>query len=209
MIRVFIADDHKVIRDGLKLIFSQTPDLEVSGTADNAEEVIHRADSEKWDVLILDIDMPGCGGLAAIDRLKALSPKLKIIVFTMYDERSYARTVFQAGADGFLSKDRSPEELIEAIRKVAHGGRYITPSLAEHLLETDAQAQSEPHLALSQRELTILLQLAKGKTQKDMAVSLNISASTIASHVQNIKRKLGFSTTGEAVQYAHLHGLVK
>jgi two-component system, NarL family, invasion response regulator UvrY len=209
MIRIFVADDHKVIRDGLKLIFSQTDDLQVCGDADNAEEVIRRAGQEQWDVLILDIDMPGCGGLEAIDRLKAIAPELKVVVFTMYDERSYAQTMFRAGADAFMSKDRSPEELIEAIRKVNQGGRYITASLAEYLLESDSKVQSVPHLALSKRELNILLLLAKGVAQKEIAGNLNVSASTVASHVQNIKRKLGFATTGEAIQYAHVHGLVK
>jgi two-component system invasion response regulator UvrY len=209
MIRVFITDDHQIVREGLKRIVTDTDDMIVCGDAASGEELLSRAPREEWDVLVLDISMPGANGLEVIQRLASIKPDTKIVVFTMYDEASHALRVMRAGAKGFLSKARPPVEVLDAIRKVYSGGRYIPPSLAEYLFERDIDLKKEPHQTMSDREYEIFLLLGKGKKPKEIAEQLEVSYSTVTTYVHRIKSKLSVNSIGEIVQYAYRHRLAE
>ena len=207
MIRVFITDDHEIVREGLKRIVADTDDMVVCGDAASGEELISRAEQVEWDVLVLDISLPGINGVEVMQRIREMKPDTKIVVFTMYDEASHALRVMRAGARGFLSKGRPPVEVLDAIRKVHAGGRYIPPSLAEYLFEQHVDLKKEPHQNMSGREYEILILLGKGKNTKEIAEQLNVSYSTITTYVHRIKNKLSVKSIGEIVQYAFRHGL--
>jgi two-component system, NarL family, invasion response regulator UvrY len=207
MIRVFIADDHEIVREGLIRLVSECRDMSVCGDASTGSEVIRRAKSETWDVLVLDISMPDVNGLEVIQQLKILKPDLKIVVFTMYNESSHAVRVLRAGAMGFLSKDRPPKEVLETIRKVYRGGRYITPSLAEYLFERDIDLKKDPHQTMSDREYEVFIMIGKGMKPIEIAARLNLGYSTVTTYVHRIKSKLSVDSIGEIVQYAFRHGL--
>lgn len=207
MIRVFITDDHEIVREGLKRIVSDTEDMVVCGDAASGEELLRRAETEAWDVLVLDINLPGINGLEVIQRIGATKPGTKIVAFTMYDEASHALRVMRAGAKGFLSKTRPPVELLDAIRKVHSGGRYVTSSLAEYMFEKDIDLKKEPHQTMSAREYEIFLLLGKGKKPKEIAEQLEVSYSTVTTYVSRVKSKLSVNSIGEIVQYAFRHRL--
>jgi two-component system invasion response regulator UvrY len=209
MIRVFITDDHQIVRDGLKRIVEDTQDMMVCGDAASGEELLSRAETEDWDVLVLDISLPGVNGLEVMQRLSAIKPETKVVVFTMYDEASHALRVLRAGAKGFLSKARPPAEVLDAIRKVYSGGRYIPSSLAEYLVERDVDLKKEPHQTMSDREYEIFILLVKGKNPKEISEQLSVSYSTVTTYVHRIKQKLSVKSMGEIVQYAFRHRLAE
>jgi DNA-binding NarL/FixJ family response regulator len=207
MIRVFIADDHEIVREGLIRLISECRDMTICGDTASGLDVVQRAKNETWDVLVLDLSMPNINGLEVIQQLRVIKPDIKIVVFTMYNESSHAVRVLRSGAMGFLSKDRPPREVLDAIRKVYRGGRYITPTLAEYLFERDIDLKKDPHQTMSDREYEVFILLGKGMKPIEIAAQLNLGYSTITTYVHRIKNKLSVHSIGEIVQYAFRHRL--
>lgn len=209
MIRVFVVDDHAVVREGIKRIVQSAPDMMLMGEAGEGGEVLARAESEVWDVLLLDLSLPDRSGLDVLTRMKALRPQTKVVVLTMHAEDQYAVRVLRAGADGYLTKGRSSQELLDAIRAVATEGKYITARLAELLLSGHGSGEhAAPHEALSDREMEVLLLIGRGMTPSAVADALEVKPSTVSTHLRAIKDKLAAGSLGDLVQYAVRAGLV-
>ena len=208
MIRVVIADDHTIVREGLKEILSAAGDFEVVAEAVDGHQAIERARTMAFDVLVLDMSMPGKSGMELIKQLKTEFPKLRIVVLTMHQENQYAVRAIRAGASGYLTKDAASEQLVNAIRKVASGGAFISAEVAE-LLARQAQGavQGAPHEALSDREFQVLRLLVSGAPLTDIGEDLHLSVKTISAHKARILQKLGLSNQSELVRYAIAHGL--
>ncbi|MBI4457249.1 MAG: response regulator transcription factor [Acidobacteria bacterium] len=209
MIKILVADDHAVVREGLKQIVSETKDLVVAGEASNGQEVLDRVRSSHWDVVLLDIAMPGRGGLDVLRELRSERPKLPILVLTMHPEDQYAVRVLKAGAAGYLTKESAPQQLVEAIRKVVKGGKYISPSVAEELaLYLEPDVEKLPHEILSDREYQVFCMIASGKTVSQIAVELALSVKTISSYRTRILEKMRMKNNAELTHYAMKRGLV-
>ncbi len=209
MIRVLVADDHGVVREGIKRILADTPDLCVAGEADNGREAYAKVATQAWDVVLLDLSMPGKSGLEVLHDLKRLRPQLPVLVFSMHTGGQYAMRAFKAGALGYLPKDCLPQELVAALRKVVHGGRYVSPSLAEQLVFEVTRKSDQPlYTDLSDREYQVLCLLAAGNTVSDIAQELALSVKTISTYRARILEKLHLKTTAELIRYAILHELV-
>lgn len=208
MIRVFIADDHAIVREGVKRLLENESDLVVVGEAETGAGVIERAKAEVWDVLLLDLTLPDLNGLEVLKQVKAVRPRSKVLVLTMQNEDQYALRILKAGADGYLTKGHPGGEILDAIRKIAAGGKYLTPRLAELLLSTRADADREPHEMLTDREHDVLVMIGRGKTPSAVAHELGLSPSTVSTHISRIKTKLGLDSVGQLVQYAVRAGLV-
>jgi DNA-binding NarL/FixJ family response regulator len=206
MIRVFLADDHAIVRDGLRRLITETDGLALAGETSKGREALERAQQPDVDVLVLDLSLEDLGGLEVLRRLRELRPKLPVVVLSMYPEEQYAVRVLKMGAQAYLSKGRSSRELVEAIRTVADGRRYLTPGVADALLMNNSE--KAPVERLSEREHQVFVLIAQGRTPGDIAAELNVSASTISSHLVHIREKLGVRTNGELVQYAYRSGLV-
>ncbi|HPQ70563.1 MAG TPA: response regulator transcription factor [bacterium] len=208
MIRVFIADDHEIVRSGLKQLLADDSDIRVCGETETALGLPEKARKENWDVLVLDVNMPGNNGPQTVREILAAKPGLTIVLFTMYPEDHHVVTYFRAGALGFLNKRRPIGELADAIRTVSKGKRYITKELAEYLLEHEIDLSKRPEAMLSARELQVVRGLAMGKLSKSVALDMGISQSTVNSYVQRIKIKLGLKSITEIVDYARGNGLL-
>ncbi|NOZ00778.1 MAG: response regulator transcription factor [Deltaproteobacteria bacterium] len=208
MIRVFIVDDHEIVRTGLRRILGEIPDMTVCGEAAGAEGLIPLLEDEKPDVVILDVHMPGGNNPSLVNRIRLLIPAPGVVVFTMFHEDSHAIAYLRAGAGAYISKSRSSMDLVEAIRKVHGGGRFITPSLAEYLFENQIDINRPPAESLSAGELGVLRALADGKRATEIARETERSVSTVNTFVQRIKTKLGLRTVVEIVQYARDNGLL-
>jgi DNA-binding NarL/FixJ family response regulator len=203
MIKVLVADDHAVVRRGLRQILSETDDLLVGGEATNAPEVIERVGKERWDVVILDISMPGGNGIDLIGDIRRVRPEARVLVLTVFAEEQYAIRAIRAGAAGFLTKESAPQKLVEAVRKVASGGRYVSPELAEALASLVAgDAHRAPHERLSDREFEVLKMIASGKTVSQVAEELGLSVKTVSTHRARILHKMGMRTNAELTHYA-------
>ena len=212
MIRAFIADDHAIVRDGLRAALAATDDIEVVGDAGSGAALFAAAEAggASWDVVLLDLTLPDASGLSVLRRLLELHPRLHVLVLTMHPEDQYAVRVLQAGAAGFINKGRSVETLIAAIRTVAAGRRYVTPELGDLLIRTPPRLRTPAASAdaLTTRELEILLHVGKGASTSEIAQVLGLSASTVSTHLGRIKDRLGLSSTGQLAQYALQAGLV-
>jgi DNA-binding NarL/FixJ family response regulator len=203
MIRVLIADDHAILRRGLKEILVREFEDSVFGEAKDTQEVIARTQSNDWDLLILDISMPGRSGLDALRDLRALRPKLPVLVLSMYSEAQYGKRTLRAGASGFMTKESAPEELIKAVQKVLAGGRYVGPVLAEKLaLDLNDEVQRDVQETLSHREFEVLRMIALGKTVGQIAGELHLSVSTVSTYRARILEKMKMTTTAELMQHA-------
>ncbi len=210
MIRIFIADNQAVVREGIKRIIADTTDLRVVGEAKADQELSTQLDSQSADVLILDISMPGGNGLEVLQELKQAQPWMPVLVFSGHPEHHHAVRAFKAGAKGYLTKDSPPDELLGAIRKVAEGGCYASPSLAEHLILSMAQESEEPlHARLSNREYQVLCMLASGKTVSAIGEELALSVKTISTYRSRLLEKLQMRTTAELIHYAIQQHLVE
>lgn len=211
MIKVLIADDHAILRAGLKHILSDTPDIVVGGEAGNGHETLAKAQAEHWDVLLLDMTMPGRSGIELIKQLKQLVPRLPILILSMHKEDVYAVRALKAGASGYLCKDNAEDQLVAALRKVAAGGLYITPTVAEKLaldmLQGD-DANTPPHTRLSDREYQVFQALVAGESVSEIADRLNLSVKTVSTHKMHILEKMRCENIAELVRYAIQHGLV-
>ncbi|MGH9340747.1 MAG: response regulator [Acidobacteriota bacterium] len=211
MIKVLVADDHAVVREGLKRIINETSDMTVSGEANNGQEVLNKVLAEDWDVVLLDISMPGRGGLEVLRQLRAERPKLPVLILSMHSEDQYAVRVLKTGAAGYITKDSTPEKLVAAIRRVVRGRKYISPAVAEILafdLEVDHKSDSL-HAALSDREYQVLCLMASGKTVSDIAEDLALSVKTISTYRTRILEKLNLKNNAELIRYAIKHELVE
>ena len=210
MIKILIADDHPIVRKGLKEIIEDTSDLKVVDEASTGQEVLEKVFKAEFDVILLDISMPGKSGLEILKELKSHKPKLTVLVLSMHPEEHYAIQVLKAGASGYLTKESAPEELIAAIRKVSQGGKYVSSSLAEKLavyLETDAE--KPVYEILSDREYQVMIMIASGKTVKQIADELSLSVKTISTHRTRLLNKTEFKNNAEITYYAIKNALVE
>jgi len=209
MIKILIADDHAVVRRGLKQILAEEPNMAVFGEACNAQEVLKNVREQNWDIVILDITMPDRSGLEVLKELKNIRPKLPVLILSIHPEEQYAVRVLKAGAAGYMTKESAPEELVKAVRKVIRGSKYISPSLAEKLafdLETDSEKPL--HETLSDREYQVMCMIASGKTVKEIAKKLYLSVKTISTHRARILGKMKMKTNAELTHYAIKNRLV-
>jgi DNA-binding NarL/FixJ family response regulator len=209
MIRVLIADDHAIVRKGLKQIVGDTPDVVVVGEAANGHEVLDYVRREECDVVLLDIAMPGKDGLDTLKELKAARPLLPVLILSMYPEEQYAVRLLKAGASGYLTKESAPEELVAAIRKVSKKGKYISASLGEKLaFLLDSGGDKPPHERLSDREYQVMLMMAGGKTPTDVAEEMCLSVKTVSTYRARALRKMGMRNNAEFAFYAMKEGLL-
>ena len=209
MIRVVIADDHTIVRDGLKQILAAAGDLSVVGEARDGQEVLQQVRASDFDVLLLDMSMPGKSGTELIKQVKDEKPKLRVLVLSMHQEHQYAVRAVRAGASGYLTKDSASTQLVTAIRKVATGGAFISAEVAEALaLSAMSQNEGPPHTALSDREYQVFRMLASGISVSDIAARLNLSVKTVSTHKSRLLEKLGVRNQTELVHYALKHRLV-
>src|SRR5213083_840080 len=209
MIKVVVVDDHAVVREGLKRIISENPGMAVTGEAGDGNEAIRVIQSEPCDVVLLDITMPDKSGLDVLKQLHAESPRLPILVLSMHSEDQYAVRVLRAGAAGYLTKESAPAKLVQAIRKVVRGGRYVSQSLAEKLVfDLDGDSTKAPHEILSDREYQVLCMIASGKTVTIIAEELALSVKTISTYRVRILEKLKMKNNAEMTRYAIKEGLV-
>lgn len=208
MIRVFIADDHAVVRHGMRLLISETPDMQVVGEAADGREVLVAAEREEWDVLLLDLSLPRVSGTEVVRRLHEKRPSLAIVVLSMYPEDQYAVRLMREGALAYISKNRPSDELLAAIRNAARGGRYITQTVAAQMLEAPRRSEKLAHEALTAREYQIFILVANGGTVTEIAAELNLTLGTVSTHLHKVKEKLGARSVADIVGYAHRMGLV-
>ncbi len=210
MIKILVVDDHAIVRDGLRRILVDTPDIVVADEASNGQEVIKKVGNNNYDLILLDISMPGRDGLDVLKQLKCTNPKIPVLILSMYPEEHYAVRSLRAGASGYLTKQNSSDELIGAIRKVAKGRRYITPSLAEKLaFELGVDARKLPHEKLSDREYQVMCMFGSGKTVKEIAEILSLSIRTISTHRAHILKKMEMKNNAQLTYYAIKNALVE
>ena len=208
MIRVVIADDHTILREGLKQLLQATEDFEVVGEAGDGHEVLHQVRSREFDVLLLDMSMPGKSGMERIKQVKAERPKLRVLVLSMHEEHQYAVRAIRSGASGYLTKESASTQLVTAIRKVAGGGAFISAEVAEQLaLSAMPNAEGPLHGSLSDREYQVFRLLVAGEGVTQIAAQLNLSVKTVSTHKARLMEKLGIDNAAELVRYALKHGL--
>jgi DNA-binding NarL/FixJ family response regulator len=209
VIKILIADDHAIVREGLKQIVGETSDLVVAGEAADARGVLELVRREEWDLVLLDIAMPGRGGIEALKELKLENPKIPVLILSIYPEEQYAMRALKAGASGYLTKESAPEELLTAIRKVVEGGKYVSPSLAEKLaIHLEMGNEKLAHEALSDREYQVMLMVASGKTVTEIANELSLSVKTISTNRARALKKMGMKNNAEFTYYAVKQGLI-
>ena len=203
MIKILVADDHAVVRNGLKQIVSDTPDMIVAAEASNGQEVLNKALEDDYDMVLLDITMPDRSGLDILKEIESQKPELPVLILSMHPEEQYAVRALKAGAAGYLTKESAPEELIKAMRMVSGGGKYVTESLAEKLASVLENSTEEPlHQSLSDREYQILCMIASGKHVKQIANELFLSTKTISTYRSRILRKMNMNNNIELTRYA-------
>jgi DNA-binding NarL/FixJ family response regulator len=208
VIRVVLADDHTILREGLRQLLSSSRDIEVVAEAGDGGEVMARVRAEEFDVLLLDMSMPGKSGIELIKQVKAEKPKLRVLVLSMHEEEQYAVRALKAGASGYLTKDSAATQLVTAIRKVAGGGAFISAEVAEQLaLGAMPDIAGPPHERLSDREFEVMQLLVAGVTVTDIAARLNLSSKTVSTHKARMMEKLGIDNQADLVRYAMRHGL--
>ncbi len=200
-LRILIADDHAVVRDGLKQLLADRYANAVFGEAGNTQDALEALDNADWDVMLLDLTMPGRGGMDVLSQARDIQPRTKILVLTMHPADQYALRVLKAGAVGYLTKESASEEVVAAIEKVLAGGRYVTAALAEKLISDISATEKTPHEQLSDREFQVLRMLASGKSVKEMGAELSLSVKTISTYRTRIFEKLKFKSNADAVRY--------
>lgn len=209
MIRVLIADDHAIVRRGLIQILAEHADMSVVGEAQNAQELFALARAQAWDTAILDVSMPGRGGLDVLKELKSEFPARPVLILSVHPEDQYAVRALKAGAAGYLSKDSAPTELVSAIRKAMQGGKYVSPALAEKLaFNLTPNADRLPHETLSDREFQVLCAIASGHTVGEIAEQMSLSVKTISTYRTRLLEKMNLKNNAELTHYAIQQGLV-
>jgi DNA-binding NarL/FixJ family response regulator len=210
VIKVLVADDHGIVRRGLRQILTETPDIMVGGEAATSDEVMRQVVAESWTVVLLDLKLPGSSGLELLLRIRRERPQVPVLVLTMYPEDQYAVRALKAGAAGFLTKETAPDKLVDAVRKVAAGGRYVSAELAETLASLLAgEGKGAPHERLSDREFEVLRLIASGKTVSQVADALSLSVKTVSTHRARLLKKMNMATNAELTHYALRNGLVE
>ena len=209
MIRILIADDHKIFRKGLRQTIEDNSDMTVTGEASSGNEVLSLMSRKHFDVVILDITMPGQSGLEVLKQIKAYYPNIPVIILSMHPEEQYAVRVMKAGAAGYLTKESDEDQIIEAIYKAHRGGKYITPSLAEKLaFAMEIGFEKIPHENLSDREYQVMILIGQGKSIKSIASELNLGVSTVSTYRSRIMEKTGFKNNAEIIQYVITNRLI-
>lgn len=210
VIRVLLADDHAIVRAGLKEILADTGDITVAGEASSGQEVLGRIRDNDYDVAVLDMSMPGRSGIELIRQVKGERPKLRILVLTMHSEQQYAVRALKAGASGYLTKESAPDQLVAAIRRIAAGGAFVSPETAEQLALDVNRAPGGPvHTLLSDREYQVFELIVNGKSVTDIARHLALSVKTVSTHKTRILHKMGVTSQAELVRYALEHRLLE
>ena len=208
MTRLVIADDHAIVREGLKRLVGGAEGFELVGEAADGTEVMREVREKDFDVLVLDLSMPGRSGMELIKLVKSEKPKLRILVLSMHQELQYAVRAIKSGASGYLTKESAPAELEQAIRKIAAGGAYVTAEVAEQLaLGAMPGSQGHPHESLSDREFEVFRMLAAGVSVTDIAGRLKLSVKTVSTHKANLMQKMGLANQSDLIRYALKHGL--
>ena len=209
MINVLIADDHAVVRRGIRQIISEDPEINVLGEASNSDEIMAQLYDHDWHVFVLDITMPGKNGLDAMMEIKQKRPEIKVLILSMHPEEEIALRALKTGASGYLNKDSVPGELIKAIRKIHGGGRYISSSLAESIaFSIEKDSDLLPHETLSEREFQVMCLIASGNTLSLIAEELSLSIKTVSTYRTRILEKMGMKSNVELTHYAIKHKLV-
>ena len=199
MIRVLVADDHKIVRDGLKRILASAADLEVAGEAASGDEALALVRANDYDIAMIDMSMPGISGIALVKRLKTEKPKMKLLVLSMHGEHQYAARALKAGASGYLTKDSAADQLLGALHKIAAGGVHISDAAASALMSSPAGSS---HESLSDREFEVMRLLVEGLGPSEIGDRLHLSVKTVSTHKTRILEKLGVGSTAELVRYA-------
>ncbi len=208
-IRVLIADDHSLIREGFKKLFEKEKDIEVAGEAENADEVLRFLRQKKCDIVVLDIAMPGKSGLDLLEEIRREWKGLPVLILTIYPEERFAVRALKSGASGYITKESAPLELVKAVRRVAEGKRYISLSLGEKLAsEISGDSDKLPHERLSAREFQVFLMIARGKSVEAISAELHLSKSTVNTYRQRVLEKMRLSSNAEIIHYAAKNGLV-
>jgi two-component system invasion response regulator UvrY len=208
MLRILVADDHPIVRRGLKQILYDEPDIAIVGEAQSSDEALELVRTQKWDAVILDITMPGRGGLDTLEELKRQYPALPVLMLSMHPEDQYAVRAFKAGASGYLTKESALDELVKAIRKITNGGRYVSEAFAEKLVASmGAESPSQGHLSV--REYQVMLMIASGKTLSQIAAEMALSIKTISTYRTRILEKMQMKRNAEITHYAIKNDLVK
>jgi DNA-binding NarL/FixJ family response regulator len=206
MTRVLVADDHAIVREGLKRILEGQEGIEIAGEATNGHEVLDRVREGGFDILMLDLSMPGKSGIELIRQVKDESPKLRVLVLTMHEEDQYAVRAIRAGASGYLTKESAPSQLVSALRRLAEGRLYISPNVAEQLaLDVQPRGDEAPHRHLSDREFEVFLLLVSGRSISDIAAQLHLSVKTVSTHKTRILQKMSAASVADLVRYAISH----
>src|SRR5499433_3363047 len=209
MIKICVVDDHAVVREGLKRIIAENPGMAVTAEAGDGHEALKVIQTEPCDVVLLDLTMPNRSGLDVLKQLHSETPRLPVLVLSMHSEDQYAVRVLRAGAAGYLTKESAPAKLVQAIRKVVRGGKYVSPTLAEKLVyDLGADTDKAPHEILSDREYQVLCMIASGKTVTQIAGELGLSVKTISTYRVRILEKLNMKNNAEMTRYAIKEGLV-
>ena len=203
MVRLIIADDHRIMRSGLKQLFALSPDIEIIGEAENGEDLLTLLPHKNIDLLLMDLMMPGICSIELITTIQSLFPTIAILVLSMHNEHQVALRAIRAGASGYITKDSDPEKLLAAIFKVAEGGRYLAPELAEEMAFSTVNHQlNEVHKRLSEREYEVFLLLAKGMSVNEIANQLKISNKTVSTHKVRLMDKMDFISLSDLIRYA-------
>jgi DNA-binding NarL/FixJ family response regulator len=209
MIKVCVVDDHAVVREGLKRIISENPGMAVTAEAGDGLDAMKVIKSQSLDVVLLDITMPNKSGLDVLKEIHAESPRLPVLVLSVHAEDQYAVRVLRAGAAGYLTKESAPSKLVQAIRKVVRGGKYVSPTLAEKLVyDLNSDSSRAPHEVLSDREYQVLCMIASGKTVTMIAIELALSVKTVSTYRVRVLEKLNMKNNAELTRYAIKEGLV-
>ena len=209
MIKLLIADDHKIVREGLREIINKTSDIRVVDEAKNGNELLSKVVENNYDVILLDISMPGRSGLDILKQLKQEKPHIQVLILSMFSEEEFAVRAMKTGAAGYLVKDTASKDLIEAIRKVSTGLKYVTPSLAEKLaLDIELGNETPLHGKLSNREYEVMRMISFGKKNKEIAEEICVSPKTVSSYKRRILDKMGMKTNAQLTEYAIRNGLI-
>lgn len=209
-IHVLIADDHAIVRQGLKQILSETSDLIIAGEAEDGSDAIRLARSKQWDVFLLDVSMPSRNGIDTLKQLRKEFPRQPVLILSMHSEEQYAVRAIKSGAAGYLTKQSAPELLVTAIRQVASGKKFISPTLAEQLAAAISDDGDKlPHEKVTDREYQVLVRIASGKTLTQIADELNLSVKTVSEYRKRLLDKMRLETTAELIRYGIEYGLVQ
>ena len=210
MIRVLIIDDHPIVRTGIRSLLARAADIEVVAEAADGEDGLRRAAANRPDVVVLDVSLPGTSGLEVLKNLRSRLPETAVLMLSMHPEDQYAVRLLRAGASGYLSKEAPAETLVEAVHKVASGGKFVSPQVAERLaFNLDPDFEGPLHEKLSRREFEVLRHLASGKTVGDIARELALSIKTVSTYRRRVLDKMSMSTTAQLIRYAYENRLVE